>query len=181
MDNSNEQGFTLIELLVVIAIISLLSSVVLASLSGARASARDTRRQQDMQQLEQALQQYKTRFGEYPAADGGSGRCELSSNSMKAELQPLIDEGVLSSIPCDPQIDGNDGSQYHYFSPGSNAWWGTNNEYCGKKPTNDLGYFLLYSPENTVDEVPFSSDGPVSGDTCGPGSGNDPRCCVHSG
>jgi len=175
------RGFTLIELLVVVAIISLLSSVVLASLSGARASAHDTRRQQDMQQIEQALQQYKTRFGEYPAADGGSGRCKLSSNSMKAELQPLIDKGVLSNIPCDPQIDGDDNFQYHYFSPGNYAWWATNNEHCGTKPTNDLKYFLLYSPENTVEEVPFSKDGPVSGNTCGPGSRNGPRCCVHSG
>jgi type II secretory pathway pseudopilin PulG len=168
-------------MIVAVAIISLLSSVVLASLSGARASARDAKRQQDMRQIEQALQQYKTRFGEYPAAGGGSGRCKHPSNKMRPELQPLVNEGVLSSIPCDPQIDGDDSFQYHYFSPGKYAWWGTDNEYCGTKPTNDLAYFLLYTPENTVDEVPFSNDGPVSGNTCGPGSGNSQRCCVHSG
>ena len=39
--SKNKSGFTLIELLVVVAIISLLSSVVFASLNGARAKARD--------------------------------------------------------------------------------------------------------------------------------------------
>ena len=174
-------GFTLLELIVAVAIISLLSSIVLASLGGARSSARDARRQQDMRQLEQALQQYTIRFGEYPAADDGSGRCKLG-NGMKDELQPLLDEGILTSIPCDPQIDGDDVQQYHYFSPGSKAWWASSyTEHCGKKPTDNLEYFLLYSPENTVEEVPFSKDGPVSGNTCGPGSGNSQRCCVHSG
>jgi prepilin-type N-terminal cleavage/methylation domain-containing protein len=49
-------GFTLIELLVVIAIISLLSSVVFASLNSARAKARDAKRVSDLQQIRYALE-----------------------------------------------------------------------------------------------------------------------------
>lgn len=45
------RGFTLIELLVVIAIIGLLSSIVLASLNGARAKSRDARRMSDVKQM----------------------------------------------------------------------------------------------------------------------------------
>lgn len=48
-------GFTLIELLVVIAIISLLSSIVLASLSGARERARITRMVSDLKQIETSM------------------------------------------------------------------------------------------------------------------------------
>ena len=48
---NSSKGFTLIELLVVIAIIGLLSSVVIASLNGARAKARDARRVSDLKQM----------------------------------------------------------------------------------------------------------------------------------
>ncbi len=52
------RGFTLIELLVVISIISLLSSVILASLSSARARARDAQRMSNLHEIQTALQLY---------------------------------------------------------------------------------------------------------------------------
>ncbi len=64
------RGFTLIELLVVVAIIGLLSSVILASLNGARKKGRDARRISDLKQLQVAMELY---YGEqatpaYPAS-----------------------------------------------------------------------------------------------------------------
>lgn len=53
-----QKGFTLIELLVVVAIIGLLSSVVLASLQGARSKARDTKRVAETRSIEKALLLY---------------------------------------------------------------------------------------------------------------------------
>lgn len=64
-----KRGFTLIELLVVIAIIGILSSVVLASLNGARKKGRDARRISDVKQLQLALELYYDGNGsEYPNA-----------------------------------------------------------------------------------------------------------------
>jgi len=63
---SSTAGFTLIELLVVIAIIGILSSVVLASLGGAREGARDSRRVSDLNSVQTALALYNNEQDEYP-------------------------------------------------------------------------------------------------------------------
>jgi len=62
------KAFTLIELLVVISIISLLSSIVLASLSEARMKARDARRMSTLDQIQIALELYASEnSGNYPS------------------------------------------------------------------------------------------------------------------
>lgn len=92
--SQKSRGFTLIELLVVIAIIGLLSSVVLASLNGARIKGRDARRLADIKQIQVALELY---YGSqtqpaYPAA--------LSSLATT----------YIASVPVDPAT----GSSYTY-------------------------------------------------------------------
>lgn len=81
------KGFTLIELLVVIAIIGILSSVVLASLSGARESARISRYSQDISQIKAALAMYQNdNNGKYPVADH-----DWSDSAERSALSPYID------------------------------------------------------------------------------------------
>jgi prepilin-type N-terminal cleavage/methylation domain-containing protein len=65
MSISTKRGFTLIELLVVIAIIGLLASVVIASLSSARAKGRDARRVADLKSLQLANELYFDATGSY--------------------------------------------------------------------------------------------------------------------
>jgi len=73
-NKKNKRGFTLVELLVVIAIISLLSSIILASLNSVRVKARDAKRKADIQELVKAFSLYVNDRGSIPiSADWCSG------------------------------------------------------------------------------------------------------------
>lgn len=94
---SKNRGFTLIELLVVIAIISLLSSVVISSLSNARAKARDTQRIAILGQIRNALELYYNDNGYYPQSNCGwdcndyrYGYIADNWNALAADLAPYI-------------------------------------------------------------------------------------------
>ncbi|MBU1159729.1 prepilin-type N-terminal cleavage/methylation domain-containing protein [Patescibacteria group bacterium] len=67
--SAKNKGFTLIELLVVLAIITLIFSLILASMSTARKKARDSQRVQDFAQFSKALELYYNQYGMYPCGD----------------------------------------------------------------------------------------------------------------
>lgn len=95
--NISFKGFTLVELLIVLSIIGILSAVVIASTSQARAGARDTRRVSDMKEIQLALAVYYDVNKQYPTA-----------------LSTLADPGqkFIPAIPTDPLS----GSSYEYLS-----------------------------------------------------------------
>lgn len=116
MKVSSRKGFTLIELLVVIAIIALLSSVVLAALSSARAKARDARRISDIRQIQRAIELYPDDHnGAYPTsvnflvltgmtATTSFGTNRLTSSvygTWDSDFQPLL-APYFSKMPKDP-------------------------------------------------------------------------------
>lgn len=65
------KGFTLVEMMVVISIISLLSSVVLSAVNGARKKADDTAQIQAVQEYHKAFALAYDKYGGYPYAGDG--------------------------------------------------------------------------------------------------------------
>ena len=114
-------GFTLVEFLVVISIISLLSSVVFASLNSARAKARDARRRSDFLQIQNALELYFDANGSYPNTqpDGWWANCVLTSGSGSGGKGTSGPNGWIPNlapmyIPVLP-VDPKPAADYCYF------------------------------------------------------------------
>lgn len=125
--NNKKKAFTLIELLVVVAIISLLSSIVMASLNSARVKARDAKRKADLHQLRSALELSFNNRGYYP----GDGNCDLAypntdqstcwnnpaAGTTSYILQYLVTaDKVIPSLPVDPI---NNSVYYYFYEPNS--------------------------------------------------------------
>jgi len=96
-----QKGFTIIELLVVISVISLVASVIMTTLSTARAKGRDARRIADLRQIVNALNLYYQNNGVYPpvTAPIGPGGWETSLGNF---LPSLVAGQFISSKPADP-------------------------------------------------------------------------------
>jgi type II secretion system protein G len=99
------KSFTLIELLVVIAIIGILATIILASISSARARGRDARRKSDLAQLHRALVLYYTDNGTYPSSP--------TLANVDVLTTPLTSGNYMKRIPDDPQAPAK---HYQYQS-----------------------------------------------------------------
>lgn len=121
---STTRGFTLIELLVVIAIIGLLSSVVLASLSTARAKARDSKRLSDLHQLQLAVELYANDNGSFPSTGGNvRGNCTnmggYANTGGALSWIPNLAPTYISTLPTESYWPLNGSKCYLYMSNGT--------------------------------------------------------------
>jgi len=120
------KGFTLIELLVVISIISLLSSIVLASLNNARAKARDAKRISDLHQVQIALELFYNQYNAYPVPDGEnfwSDQWLHVKNCLEKGTECFSTNGVssftslMNSVPQDPLYTGQTNTSTYFYMP----------------------------------------------------------------
>lgn len=124
---NKRKGFTLIELLVVISIISLLSSIVLASLNTVKKKARDARRARDLKTMELVLEQYRLDHdGQVPITVGVGvppwrcSDCTGSYGDSTFFTTNFVTPGYISRWPTDPTPPasrGNTNYGYLYRSP----------------------------------------------------------------
>lgn len=110
-------GFTLIELLVVIAIISLLASVILASLSSARARGRDAKRKSDLHQILVAVELYRNDNNGNPIGAASIGWYTQFNNTCHQPYSYVVPQYMASS-PEDPNSPGTPAS----CTP-QDGWW----------------------------------------------------------
>jgi type II secretion system protein G len=147
------RGFTLIELLVVIAIIGLLSSIILASLNGARAKARNARRQADLKELQTALELYYNDHNAYPSTGGQwySSETGDATGDNGGDYIPGLVPNYIGTLPRSPggpspSICGPWKNSYLYRSDGTNykllahcapegSWNSSNTFYDPVRPT----------------------------------------------
>lgn len=94
----NNKGFTLIELLVVISIIGLLSSIVLASLKGARDKSNVARFRAEINQTINALELYRSANGKYPYEDTSVAGGSIMNANWFNDNTESVPPSQLSSI-----------------------------------------------------------------------------------
>jgi prepilin-type N-terminal cleavage/methylation domain-containing protein len=119
---AHTRGFTLIEIIVVIGIIGMLAGIALASMSSARASARDKERIATVAQLQLAMRLYVEQHGSDIDCEGGVKFDGISTYTTSLSLGPGCADGqqildfvdnYFGKVPADPRGSGN--SDFYYY------------------------------------------------------------------
>ena len=116
-----KKGFTLIELMVVILIIAILSGIVMAQFSVAKAKSRDGKRVADIAQIQLAIQLYFDRCNQYPraSATGLLATVEITSGGIADGCPSGVTLGTfLNQLPTPPSggvTDATNTYTYRYI------------------------------------------------------------------
>src|SRR5687768_18374661 len=90
----SRRGFTLVELLVVIIIVGLLTGLLVTAIGSSMISARDARIIAEIEQLDQALKQYRDKYGSFPPSylkASGTGNNDAAVKRHIRKAFPRID------------------------------------------------------------------------------------------
>ena len=169
MKSTRNQGFTLIELLVVISIISLLSSIVLASLNSARAKARDTRRKADLNQIRLAINQYIVDNNVTISVPPGTPNFFIQLNNQCAswKVDTQIAPQYIPKVPEDPLSPGpppscTPAAGFWYYYGAGYRFEGTSMVNTGASDTFILCAFLENTSDKDYKTIPSPWGPPVT-------------------
>lgn len=140
----SKAGFTLIELMVTIVIIAILASVGFATYSSAQKSGRISKRIQDLQAIQTAVEAYHTATGYYPKAQGSGagpyvGLCITSTSAgalSNASVNPPFVPTYMPSIPLDPSGNAGGSSPCYMYESDTN---GTEYKIWTNVPSSEMG------------------------------------------
>ncbi len=97
-----------------------LAGVIAPRIEARRSHARDLERVRDMERLRTALERFRFEHGDYPAS-----RSEWSTSLDGDFLAPLVEVGLLDSIPSDPRNDAGFHYRYARYAAGSHGCVGS--------------------------------------------------------
>jgi prepilin-type N-terminal cleavage/methylation domain-containing protein len=93
-----KKGFTIVEMLIVLAIVALLVSFVMGLTDDSKKRSRDSRREEDIKEIQNALGLYVVDNHKYPVC----GRQVIKRDGTDCLSQALITSNYISSSPTDP-------------------------------------------------------------------------------
>lgn len=106
------RGFTLIELIVVIGVIGVLATVLYMNFSDANEKGRDAKRQNDLRNLQSAVELYKQKYGRYPAMGCSPGSDSLSGENDCSTYIAGLSPEFITRLPLDPKRGSSVGYAY---------------------------------------------------------------------
>ena len=89
-DRRSTNGFTMIELLAVLGIIAILAGITFGLVSGVSERGRTARAQTELRLIAQALEQYRSHYGDYPWVQTGNNEIDLF-NALAGTMGPQGD------------------------------------------------------------------------------------------
>ncbi len=168
MKTKIQSGFTLIELLVVISIISLLSSVVLASVKTGREKAVLAKTVSEMKSLQLSIELYKNQFGTYPGTVNQMYSDSFPSQGLWNGIYPnsletlennfLISNKLLANPILAPKL--GESCDSNCATKGYELFYSTRKDYgpsfnfrCGGVPVEN--YIIFFIANSKKINLPF--------------------------
>ncbi len=127
MLKQKKNGFTLLELIVVMAIIGILSTMIIGNFVTSQMRARDSKRKNDVTQLQRALEQYMNDHGTYPLSTDNDISGQIIGCGSDPAVPIACAWGGEFSLGTSPKVtymiklpsESRASMSYHYRSSGT--------------------------------------------------------------